>query len=665
MNTENICPSCQKPLPEGSPKGMCAECLMKAGFGSASGAPGGNPKFVPPPVTDLAKLFPQLEMLDLIGQGGMGAVYRARQPGLDRLVAIKVLPPETTADPGFAERFSREARALARLNHPNIVSVYDFGQASGLHYFVMEYVDGLNLRQLAQSGRVTPREALQIIPQMCDALQFAHDEGIVHRDIKPENVMVDKKGRVKIADFGLAKLLGREPENLQLTGARDVMGTPHYMAPEQMEKPNEVDHRADIYSLGVVFYELLTGELPIGKFSPPSRKVAVDVRLDEVVLHTLEREPERRYQHASQVKSDVETITHTPASPAPPPVREKTVEEIWAEDARLQVKGPAIGLLVTAILNWVTIPLAVVILNSAASRHISPLIPLAAWLLSGVMFVAGLKMKRLQGYWLAVAGSVLAILITPGNLPGLPIGIWSLVVLSQRRVRDSFGKELRPLSPMPVAASPRGGGAWKVAAVIVAAVIFLLSIPVGAVLLSILLPALHRGKTEGKARLAPMELFAPEKTVTLYDVGERIGSEGLDLDFGRVWNLPQDTRQRGDMLRWISESGVDLLIGTQGTRWGLITSETNALELAIVPNDAWDDPARIETVAVQMKFDKITTEDEGFVIHLLPKDAPLPLTFSFRTAGGNSGLMQLTRLGEEPDQADFRFKLANSPGRKR
>jgi len=218
---------------------------------------------------------------------------------------------------------------------------------------------------------------------------------------------------------------------------------------------------------------------------------------------------------------------------------------------------------------------------------------------------------------------------------------------------------------MPVAASPRGGGAWKVAAVIVAAVIFLLSIPVGAVLLSILLPALHRGKTEGKARLAPMELFAPEKTVALYDVGERIGSEGLDLDFGRVWNLPQDTRQRGDMLRWISESGVDLLIGTQGTHWGLITSETNALELAIVPNDAWDDPARIETVAVQMKFDKITTEDEGFVIHVLPKDAPLPLTFSFRTAGGNSGLMQLTRLGEEPDQADFRFKLAKSPGRKR
>jgi serine/threonine protein kinase len=205
-------------------------------------------------------------------------------------------------------------RALAKLSHPNIVALYEFGHVDGLHYFIMEFVDGLNLRQLEQAGRLSAREALQIIPQICEALQFAHDEGIVHRDIKPENVLLDKKGRVKIADFGLARILGHEPEDFRLTRAREVMGTPHYMAPEQVEKPQSVDHRADIFSLGVVFYEMLTGELPLGKFAPPSQKVQIDVRLDEVVLRALEKEPARRYQQASEVKTDMETImTHQPS----------------------------------------------------------------------------------------------------------------------------------------------------------------------------------------------------------------------------------------------------------------------------------------------------------------------------------------------------------------
>jgi hypothetical protein len=343
MDTERNCPSCRKPLPANAPKGLCPECLMKAGFGTGiapePGRPSRTPAFIPPPVAEVAKLFPQFEILELLGQGGMGAVYKARQLALDRLVALKILPPQTGADAGFTDRFTREARALARLNHPNIVAVYEFGQVTGapaappgsdpqpstlnpqpsgnLHFFVMEYVEGLNLRQLEQAGKLAPREALKIIPQICDALQFAHDEGIVHRDVKPENVMLDKKGRVKITDFGLAKILGIEPEALRLTGAKDVMGTPHYMAPEQIEHPQEVDHRADIYSLGVVFYEMLTGELPLGKFQPPSRKVEVDVRLDEVVLHALEKEPDRRYQQASAVKSDVETIARGERAAAP------------------------------------------------------------------------------------------------------------------------------------------------------------------------------------------------------------------------------------------------------------------------------------------------------------------------------------------------------------
>jgi len=209
----------------------------------------------------------------------------------------------------FGHRFSREAKAMAKLSHPHIVMVHDFGRTeSGLFYFIMEYVDGLNLRQLIADHRIEPKEALAIIPQICEALQFAHDEGVVHRDIKPENILIDKKGRVKIADFGLAKLVSTAPDDLSLTREGGTMGTPMYMAPEQLEGAKHVDHRADIYSLGVVFYELLTGELPLGRFAAPSEKVQIDVRLDEIVLRTLEKEPDRRYQHVSEIKTQVDEI---------------------------------------------------------------------------------------------------------------------------------------------------------------------------------------------------------------------------------------------------------------------------------------------------------------------------------------------------------------------
>jgi serine/threonine protein kinase len=315
--TAKDCPTCARPLPSGAPAGLCPACLLAQGAETESGAGGPRNRFVPPPLAEIAALFPQLEILRLLGAGGMGAVYQARQPALDRFVALKVLPAEADGGANFEERFNREARALARLSHPNIVAVHEFGQAGRLHYFLMEFVDGANLRQLEQASRLSPREALQLIPQICDALQYAHDEGVVHRDIKPENVLVDRKGRVKIADFGLAKILGHDPEAARLTVEGQVMGTPHYMAPEQVERPLAVDHRADIYSLGVVFYEMLTGDLPLGKFAPPSRKVQVDVRLDEIVLRALENDPARRYQQASEVKSGVATVVETPAPTGP------------------------------------------------------------------------------------------------------------------------------------------------------------------------------------------------------------------------------------------------------------------------------------------------------------------------------------------------------------
>jgi serine/threonine protein kinase len=313
MSTTPNCPRCGAPLAStASPKGLCAKCLLLA---ASEEVPGSDPRTSetgsasrPPSPAELAEHFPGLEILELAGQGGMGAVYKARQKGLERLVALKILRAEVASAPDFAERFAREARTLAALQHENLVTVHEFGQAGPWYYLVMELVDGVDLRHLMAERAVAPREALSIVAQVCDALQYAHDQGVVHRDIKPENILVDRRGRVRILDFGLSKLVGARAGAV-LTRVDQVMGTPHYMAPEQWEKPQTVDHRADIYSLGVVFYELLTGELPIGRFEPPShRRLALDVRLDDVVLRALERAPERRYQHASEVKSRVEEI---------------------------------------------------------------------------------------------------------------------------------------------------------------------------------------------------------------------------------------------------------------------------------------------------------------------------------------------------------------------
>jgi len=335
MTTTSLCPKCGKPLEIGAPQGLCPACLMQGALATETEPGGQSPRFIPPTVAELAPKFPQLELLEFIGQGGMGAVYKARQKELDRLVALKILPPDIGQDAAFAERFAREAKALAKLNHPGIVTIHDFGRADGLFFFVMEFVDGVTLRQLMNAGRVSAREALAIVPQICDALQFAHDQGIIHRDIKPENILIDRRGRVKVADFGLAKIVesveqavaraaeagkdGAASANApsDLTEAGKIMGTPHYMSPEQIHAPGDVDHRADIYALGVVFYQMLTGELPGKTIEPPSKKVHIDVRLDEIVLRALEEKPERRYQQASVLKTQVETIAGSPEKSEP------------------------------------------------------------------------------------------------------------------------------------------------------------------------------------------------------------------------------------------------------------------------------------------------------------------------------------------------------------
>jgi tRNA A-37 threonylcarbamoyl transferase component Bud32 len=333
----NPCPKCGAPIPAEAPQGLCPKCvLVGAATATESGVPATATSEIPS-LERVAAAFPQLEILELIGRGGMGFVFKARQPHLDRFVALKLLPDKLARDPRFTERFNREGRVLAKLNHPNIVSVYDFGQTEHFYFLLMEFVDGVNLRQAMKAGRFSPAEALAIVPRICEALQYAHGQGILHRDIKPENILLDARGNVKIADFGIAKLVGEEKPDVVLTATGAALGTPHYMAPEQLEHPLTVDHRADIYSLGVVFYEMLTGELPIGRFAAPSSKTPVGANVDEVVFRTLEKDRERRYQSAGEMQTQVEHLGCAGAAAAgvvtPQPAGAHAVVPEWSRKA--------------------------------------------------------------------------------------------------------------------------------------------------------------------------------------------------------------------------------------------------------------------------------------------------------------------------------------------
>jgi len=335
-----ICPRCGGSLNENSIDGLCVRCLGALNFATDTALPDqGEEKAAIPPITieELAVHFPQLEIIDFLGRGGMGVVYKARQKSLGRVVALKLLAPERANDPLFANRFSQEAQALAALSHPNIVTIHDFGQAGGFYYLLMEFVDGVNLRQAMTASRLTPEQALSIVPPICEALQYAHEHGIVHRDIKPENLLLDKEGRVKIADFGIAKILDADSTG-ETRWESQPAGTPQYMAPEQ-KAHRRTDHRADIYSLGVVLYEMLTGELPADKLQAPSKKVQVDVRIDEIVLRALEVKPELRFATALEFRTTVEAAVATSA---------RYVAQLKGEKAAL---GPSIQFRIIDKLN--------------------------------------------------------------------------------------------------------------------------------------------------------------------------------------------------------------------------------------------------------------------------------------------------------------------------
>lgn len=352
--TKSHCPKCSAPIPEDAPQGLCPKCMLCDAATVPTTSVSKGRRTPPPSIEEIAAHFPEYEIVELIGAGGMGAVYKARQSKLDRFVALKILSHDLAADPAFEERFHREARVLARLNHPNIVAVYDFGTAGPYCYLLMEYVDGVNLRQAMQSGGFTAADTLKLVQDLCTALKLAHEEGVLHRDIKPENVLIDSRGRVRIADFGIAKLVGTEDQNdVTLTMQGAILGSPQYMAPEQLETPGDVDQRADIYSLGVVFYELLTGELPLGRFAPPSEKSQLDSRIDEIVMRTLEKEREARFQSAGEVRTEVEAISHPV-----PSAKEESLKDAPTDDAPMKSQPSARLALPAAICTGVALLIA-------------------------------------------------------------------------------------------------------------------------------------------------------------------------------------------------------------------------------------------------------------------------------------------------------------------
>ena len=319
-----LCSGCGATYAETEAEGHCPVCLMAClkpelidgvdddedetipqPFAVASAAD--STRWEPPAPAELAGLIPGYEFQAFLGRGGMGAVYKGTQLRLQRPVAIKMMRRGAGGPVDFEARFEREAKSMAKLHHPNIVSVFDYGEA-GAHYLyiAMELVDGADLMSLIHSGSVTQELALNLLPQICDALQYAHDHGIVHRDIKPGNIMITRGGQVKVADFGLARSFDALQGSETIGDARIL--TPDYAAPEQFDPQATVDHRADIYALGVMIYQMITGQLPRGAWKAPSQRAAVTAQWDGIVSKALQTDPDERHQSASEVKTEVAFI---------------------------------------------------------------------------------------------------------------------------------------------------------------------------------------------------------------------------------------------------------------------------------------------------------------------------------------------------------------------
>ena len=275
----------------------------------------------PPPTLDRGTLLSngRYEILNLLGQGAMGAVYKAKDNELDRWVAIKVIQPMLVNSPAILRRFKQELILARQISHKNVVRIFDIGETDGMKFITMEYIDGGDLKSLIiEQGKIPPQEAMDILRQICNALQAAHAEGVVHRDLKPQNIMMDQHGRVVVMDFGIAH--SQETPSMTMTGA--LMGTPEYMSPEQA-KGEKTDARADIFAVGIILYEMLTGRLPFKAATvietmykrtqeraipPVDLDSSVPIQANKIVMKCLEKDPDQRYQSVDDLLKDVEAV---------------------------------------------------------------------------------------------------------------------------------------------------------------------------------------------------------------------------------------------------------------------------------------------------------------------------------------------------------------------
>lgn len=277
-----------------------------------------NPEeFIPPSIEEIAALLPAYDVISFIAKGGMGAVYMANQRSLDRMVAIKILPRAFGSDQIFREAFEQEAKSMAKFNHPNLVSIYDFGQIDGMLYFIMEMVKGKPLYYSCYGKKIDPTEANRIIVDVCGGLHHAHKHGILHRDIKPANILLAPNAIPKIADFGLAR--GVEDHE-----SDQAFGTLGYTAPEVTDNPTAVRECTDIYSVGVMLYELLISKIPEEPYIPVTTIVRCDPRYDQIILKAINPNPAMRYQSAKEMSKALKNIAksspknQTPANSVPP-----------------------------------------------------------------------------------------------------------------------------------------------------------------------------------------------------------------------------------------------------------------------------------------------------------------------------------------------------------
>ena len=360
----------------------------------SSHLPGEQPPRHPSNGEACRDILPNYQVLDLLGRGGMGIVYKARQVSLDRIVAIKLLPREIIRDDvDFKERFKQEARTMARLSHPGIVAVHDFGETEdGQLFFVMEFIDGQDLAEvIAQRGALPVDEAIRIFRAVAEALVYAHGAGVVHRDVKPANVLIKANGEVKVADFGLAKIVA--PGTVSLTMSSTSMGSHDFAAPEVFLHGADADHRADIYSLGVMLYQMLTGTIPRGMFKLPSERVPeLGTRFDEIVCTAMEQDRDDRYQSVSEI---LEALTALASESVAMVARDASREVTVVEPVRR--------------LSWTRVSLAAAVVILAVGYWLWPMQQRTVKLDAGwtdVLSQVDLKQHQLDGYWRIINGEL-------------------------------------------------------------------------------------------------------------------------------------------------------------------------------------------------------------------------------------------------------------------